>query len=434
MPLSTRLRPSALATSLLLVLLAMNMLGCASINPLKKPVDPESLLDEQERRYGVQEKKGIFNRNAKNSLRTNIRTVMGKGINRDAARDMFDKGDGLYREAARLTAKDDRAARRRKFVRAAEKYREAGLRWPNSAMEENAIFMEADALFFADHYDDANEKFEELLKRFPNSRHLDRAEARRFSIAQYWEKLATDDPEPAYYFNLTGEERPVRDAKGHALRIYDRIRLDDPTGALADDATMAAGNLQFQRGKYIQADEYYTDLRRAFPNSEHQFMAHFLGLRAKLASYQGVDYSGTVLNQAEKLIETMQSQFPDESREHQEYLAKAAAEVAYFQAERDWSDGKYYDRRKEYGAAKFHYAKLLKDYPNTPFAQQARERVGEIYDQPDVPDQKLEWLVDLFPSSDEPAVQAIDEGPAGTELPADPSVIAQGNSRQLSPR
>lgn len=406
------------------IILAFQLLGCASINPLKKPTDPEVLL-EAERSYGYSEKKGIFSRNSKTSLRTNIRTLMGKGINRDAAREIFAEADALYREAAQHTAPEDRAKRRRKFVRASEQYREAGLRWPNSAMEENALFMEADALFFADHYDDANEKFEELLKRYPNSRHLDRAEARRFAVAQYWEKLNDDDPEPFYYFNLTGEERPVRDAKGNALRIYDRIRIDDPTGALADDATMAAANLQFQQGKYIQADEYYTDLRRTFPSSEHQFMAHFLGLRAKLASYQGVDYSGTVLNQADKLIETMQMQFPDESRKHQEYLAKAAAEVAFLQAERDWTDGKYYDRRDEFGAAKFHYAKLLKEYPNTPFAQKARERIGEIYDQPDVPDQKLEWLVDLFPSDAGPPLQPIQEG---TETSVDPTVVAQGNN------
>ena len=36
------------------------------------------------------------------------------------------------------------------------------------------------------------------------------------------------------------------------MRVYDRIRLDDPTGKLADDATLALGNAYFAVGKFMK--------------------------------------------------------------------------------------------------------------------------------------------------------------------------------------
>ena len=53
--------------------------------------------------------------------------------------------------------------------------------------------------------------------------------------------------------------------------MFDKIRVDDPTGRLADDATLSLANENFTRRKFMKADEYYSDLRKAYPSSEHQF-------------------------------------------------------------------------------------------------------------------------------------------------------------------
>jgi outer membrane protein assembly factor BamD (BamD/ComL family) len=117
-------------------------------------------------------------------------------------------------------------------------------------------------------------------------------------------------------FNFFDKRRPMRDTFGHAVRVFDRIRIDDPTGRLADDATLAAGNAYFTAGRYLEADNFYTDLRKTFPSSEHQFRAHLLGVQAKLRSYQGSDYSGIPLDEAEKLIKQIRRQFPHEAEKN----------------------------------------------------------------------------------------------------------------------
>ena len=289
---------------------------------------------------------------------------------------------------------------RRLFLDASDQFAEAASRWPDSALEEDALFRAGESQFFADHYVKANNYFEQLLKKYPNTRYLDLVGARRFVIAQYWLKLNAEPGFKGIGINLTDNTIPWSDTFGHAVRIYDRMRLDDPTGKLADDATIAAANANFTKGNYEKADQYYSDLRTHFPSSEHQFNAHYLGIQAKLRGYRGARYTGEALEETDKLIQQVRRQFPQQAREHEQELDRAAREVRYLLAEREWLMAQYYTRRQEYGAARFYYDIVLKDYRDTPFADQAREEVGKLAGKPRVPPQRLAWLVQLFPNSD----------------------------------
>jgi outer membrane protein assembly factor BamD (BamD/ComL family) len=200
---------------------------------------------------------------------------------------------------------------------------------------------------------------------------------------------------------MTDNARPWRDSFGNAVRVYDRIRLDDPTGKLADDATMAAGNAKFAAGKFLDADDFYTDLRRTFPSSEHQFRAHLLGVKSKLQSYTGPSYDGKALDGAEELILQIRKQFPAEAEAEREYLAKAYAEVRFKKAEREWTLARYYEKRSEYGGARYYYNVVVNDYDDTPFADKARQRLQEIGGKPATPPQRLSWLVKIFPETDD---------------------------------
>lgn len=260
--------------------------------------------------------------------------------------------------------------------------------------------MAGESYFFADHYWDAEESYEMLLKKYQNSKHIDTVQRRRFAIAQYWLALHRENPRAFYELNLFDKSTPLRDAFGHSMRVFDRIRLDDPTGELADDATLALGNAYFAAGKFMKADEYYTDLRKTFPSSEHQFQAHFLGLKSKLEAYQGPDYSAVAIIDAEKLVDQIRKQFPQESQREREYLDREAARIRYLKSERDWLMAQRFDRRAEYGAAKHYYAALIAEYPDTPFGERAEQRIREIGGEPDVPEPPLGWVVAMFPEDD----------------------------------
>lgn len=323
------------------------------------------------------------------------RTVTGRAINPDKARELYSQAERSYTTA--IKAGD----RRSDYLAAAKGFREAAQRWPDSALEQDALFLAGESYFFADYYPKANESYELLLKKFPHTKYMDLAQSRRFAIADYWLKLNEVDKQAFWEFNFFDQQRPMRDAFGHAVRVFDRIRIEDPTGRLADDSTLAAGNAYFTIGRYLEADNFYTDLRKTFPSSNHQFRAHLLGVQAKLRSYQGPDYSGIPLDEAEKLIKQIRRQFPHEAEQEREFLTRAYAEVRYHKALREWDMAKYYDRRGESGAARFYYAVVANDYAETPFSRRAADRLAELGDAPDVPPQRLAWLVELFPQEED---------------------------------
>ena len=77
------------------------------------------------------------------------------------------------------------------------------------------------------------------------------------------------------------------DTFGYAVQAYERVRLYDPTGPLADDSLMALGNAYFRRGQWGDAAYNYDLLCKEYPNSKHQLKAHLFGLQANMRSYQG---------------------------------------------------------------------------------------------------------------------------------------------------
>ena len=314
------------------------------------------------------------------------------------AKKAFDEADAIFRQATALPVGDER---QKLFLEAARKYLVAAEKFPSSAVEQESLYMAGEAYFQADYYWESNRSYERLIKAYPNNRYLDEVEKRRYAIAKYWLDLGKKEPESFYSINLFNQERPWRDTKGHGLRVFDKMRtLDDPGGKLADDATLALANEAFAAGKFYKADEYYSDLQKAYPASEHQFLAHFVGLKAKMKTYIGPEYSVSALDEGEKLIKHMWRAYPQEAEREREYLERAAAEIRYRKAEKLYHWAEYYDRRKEYRAAGHYYSRVLKEYDDTQFAQRSTSRLGEIEGLPAVPAQKLEWLVKLIPSSD----------------------------------
>ena len=182
--------------------------------------------------------------------------------------------------------------------------------------------------------------------------------------------------------------------------MLEQIRLDDPTGELADDATMAAGAACFADGRYYRADELFTDLRRSYPSSEHQFEAHLLSLKCKMKLYQGASYDDSPLDEAKELVKQLRRQFPVESRQHDEFLTRAWKEVRMNEAIREMKFAKYYDNRQEFRAARRRYEIVARDYRDTSLSHEAEERLAAIGDLPDKPPQRLAWLADLFPTPD----------------------------------
>jgi hypothetical protein len=63
--------------------------------------------------------------------------------------------------------------------------------------------------------------------------------------------------------------------------------------------------------------------------------------------------------------------------------------------------GKHFDGIEEYGSARFYYAEVIKNYPDSQLAADARKRLEEIGGEPERPSSILDPALDLLPESDE---------------------------------
>ncbi len=316
------------------------------------------------------------------NLKKSFKKAIGKGPNQPIALERYQEGEELYN--------------RKEFADAAKKFAEAADRWPDSTLEENAMFMQAESLFFADRYSKACDVYGELMKKYVNTRHLDTCVRRQFAIADYWVKCDQANPSWPITPNLVDRTRPWFDTPGNAIKALDDVRVNDPRGALADDSIMAAANAFFVRGRWSDADYYYTLLRNDYSKSEFQVQAHLLGLQSKLQMYQGPDYDGKVLLEAEELIDQMLVQFPQELGDERENLLTAKGEVRAQLAYREWHAAQFYEKGEYYGGARFHYNVLVKDYPGTPFAKEAEARLAQIAPEPNNPPDRFAFLEYVF--------------------------------------
>ena len=333
---------------------------------------------------------------APSNLYKGFKNAVGLGPNEQIARTAYQEGEELYDQ--------------KKYGDAAEKFATAASRWPDSVLEEDALFMQGESYFFADQYSKASDTFQKLLKKHPFSRHLDKAVARLFDIGRYWEQMHAAEPHWPVTPNFTDGTRPLFDTWGHALKAYEQIRLNDPNGPLADDSVIASANAYFLTGRYEDAAYHYDLLRKEYPKSEHQVAAHVLGVKSKLNIYQGSLYDGEPLEDASEIAQQALTQFPGQLGAEKELMIRAKNGIVEQQAERDWAIAQYYDKKKFYGAARLYYEAILKDYPQTSVAEAARTRLEEIRGFPAEPPNRFKFLTDMFSSKQE----LIPEGPAQT--------------------
>ena len=390
---------ASIVCALLACLLMIGAVGCTWTRPsLSNPL-PISVFSKKD---AEQEEGETSVASAASDILTPSATrmvsyVTGKTENVSRAQRLYQRAHTTF-EKAKSAPKDDQPGL---FADAAELFHDVQAFAPPALMQD-AMYMEGESLFMSNQLTEARDVFETLQKDFPRNPHTDRTAARLFSIGKYWIDIDRAGGEKwSEWINPFDGKVPWIDASAHAIKVLDQIRFDDPTGRLADDATMAAAAEHIRKGEYLMADEFLTDLRETFSDSDHLFLAHLLGIRCKLEIYEGPRYSGLSLEEAGKLIQQTRRRFPKqvEEKKYAEMLARASAEVAYLKAGKLAYRAEYREKRGEYAAARKFYQQILRDQPSTPQAEIARKRLEQIGDLPAKPPQRLAFLTKVFPDS-----------------------------------
>lgn len=389
-------------------------IGCASLNLWKDDDEyarAKNAIDGYEDREGnwIRPEGARANRRGNSNLPKFLQDIPGLGdrpIDKDKARLQYRQADELFEQAKSAEG----TQRRDLFRQAAKQYLAAGKDWTSSALEQDAMFMAAESYFFAEDYPKAENQYVKLMKEYPRTRWQDQVDRRRMEIGHFWLQI----PDRFYNVNFTDNKRPWNDTENHGKRVLEKLRLDSPTSRLADDVTMEIANTEFKRENWPEALDAYRDLITVYPDSPHQFDAHFLGAKSALLSYQGAQYTSEPLEHAEKLLKQMVKQFPDQAMENKDPIREMMAEVKFRKAERLFDQAQYRANKEEYAAAKIYCDRILEDFADTPFADKAQAIVAKADGKPAVPTPYLSWMTTVFPTRDKigPIVKAAEESRA----------------------
>jgi TolA-binding protein len=353
--------------------------------PVLPPDPPPSIVSSNSANSAL-EKKGFELSDLKpENVYKSMKKAAGYGPSEPIARAAFKDGKELFAQ--------------KKYMEAAAKFKTAADRWPDTPLEEDALFLEAESYFFADEYVKAHDAFEILFKKYNNTRHLETAVSREFAIGRFWEQLHDAKPLWVIQPNLTDKGRPWFDTFGYALKAYQNVRMYDPTGPLADQSVMAIGTAYFRRDDFENAALEFDQLRKDYPNSDHQMLAHVLGLQAKMRVYQGDMYDKTALKEAHEIADSALTQFGPKLGEEQARMIKSRSQIVEEEANRLYVLGQYYEKNKYHRAARFYYQSVIDEYPRTEKSELAKQRLAAIRDKPDQPPNHVKWLTDLLPES-----------------------------------
>ncbi|MCC6125404.1 MAG: outer membrane protein assembly factor BamD [Pirellulales bacterium] len=350
------------------------------------PSDPPPSVVSSNSANPALEKKGFELSDLKpDNIYKSMKKAAGYGPSEPIARAAFKDGKELFAQ--------------KKYPEAAAQFKTAADRWPDTPLEEDALFLQAESYFFADEYVKAHDAFEKLFKKYNNTRHLETAVSREFAIGRFWEQLHDAKPLLVIQPNFTDKGRPWFDTFGYALKAYQNVRMYDPTGPLADQSVMAIGTAYFRRDDFENAALEFDQLRKDYPNSDHQMLAHVLGLQAKMRVYQGDMYDKTALKEAHEIADSALTQYGPKLGEEQARMIKARSRIVEEEANRLYVLGQYYEKNKYHRAARFYYQSVIDEYPRTEKSELAKQRLAAIRDKPDQPPNHVKWLTDLLPES-----------------------------------
>lgn len=362
-------------------------------------------------------------------------------------------GTEAYLAATELYKDEQYSDAQKAFKSVAKKYKKSQIR-------EDALFMQAEAAFQQERYSKAHDVYAVLLKEYPSTRHMDTVSERLFKIGKIWlnfpevaqlseiEQVNYEDPKrklPAeeppkkqggwvFVPNFTDKHRPAFDTPGNGVAALKAIWMNDVTSPLADDAMMLVASHYAREGNYIESDRYFRMLRETFPNSPHLQEAFVLGSHVKLMSYQGAEYDGKTLADAEMLKKSTVHLYPNIAEADR--LKDELAKIEAAKAERDWAQMELWLRKGNKRAAAVMCHQLISHYPESSRARQAAEKLesmgpeyvsGAVLLNPKDPAKPPLWRRAL-------GLQAANPGP--TPRPAAPAVdkpYADEESKEQTP-
>ncbi len=278
------------------------------------------------------------------------------------------------------------------YKKAIEEFRALADNKGNSAiLAERARFLQAECRYNLGQYPQACDTYHKVLNDFPAGVYHRDCCARMFAICDYWlddfryelEKRSGEQGVLRWHPKWPDWRDPTKpkvDQEGRATESLQRITTHDPKGPLAEKALFWCGYVNFVRGNFTEADNFFSQLVDTYPDSALRPQAIALAILAKNNATGGAVYDGRKCAEALRLIQIAEATIPEMANDPEmaAKLARAKFAIRSQQAEKDFLMADYYERTGHPGSAVFYYELVRRRYAGTRYSDLATERQARL--------------------------------------------------------
>ena len=262
-------------------------------------------------------------------------------------------------------------------------------------LAEKARYMEAESLRMQGKLHEAIAHYHRQLQDFPTGPYREPACTHIYDIAYGWLESGTladieadlAGESPSFLTqvansvpNPADKSRPTIDSEGEALKYLEVAHTHDLTGPTADKALFWCGYVHFYRGRYEDADYFFSQLVEMHKDSVLWEEALKMAVIAKNNSTGGSVYDSSKASEALQLVHHAEAAVPEfnSDAEKSAWLTRQKMAVRLQLAEKDFQMAQYYERTDHPASAYFYYELVTRRYPGTKLAEAAQGRMSAL--------------------------------------------------------
>jgi outer membrane protein assembly factor BamD len=276
-------------------------------------------------------------------------------------------------------------------------------KWVNPKTEAKSTpkeqFDYARGFYDAKKYSEARREFKKLLKAYPKSVEasesqyylgaIEEAEGNLYEAYLAYQKVIDKYPFSERIQEIIDREYKIaedfmsgerRKALGIALpvenpaiEIFTKVIENSTYGPKAPAAQYKLGLVLKGLMRYYEAEEAFNKVISNYPDSEWVEAAKFQIASCRASLSKSPDYDLGATKEAKERFEEFVKEHPDAilSRDAEKNISQLREK----EAESNYNIAQFYEKQKQYQAAKIYYSEIINNYPNSGWAIKAFERL-----------------------------------------------------------
>lgn len=210
-------------------------------------------------------------------------------------------------------------------------------------------------------------EYQKVIESYPNSQRVDEIVKREYEIGESFLNR-----EPKKWLGVSWYDFVEHPSMEIFKKIVDKV----PYSEYAPRAQYKLGLLYSQLGRYDDAREIFQKVIDSYPDSEWAMPAKYQLAIAASKAFPGAAYDGSSLRDASRQLDDFIKKHPDA-----QISATAKSQLIELkdkEAKKEFEVGLFYEKQRQYKAAQSYYQIVVQKYPDSGYAQQAKEKIKQL--------------------------------------------------------